>query len=155
VGGWEVGSAYSTGEAGESPGEGRGRQTSASAERHMAGTQRPTPMSQSLRRLARPGALRRRAGCADLKSPVREIRTPGSVGGRRGNPALYPTTLVTLARSDAEARDAGRPWLSVLRRKCRSPNTKRRSSHRNRRSLHPRPPPDLPALDSRSVQGHL
>jgi hypothetical protein len=29
--------------------------------------------------------------CAGLKSPVREIRTPGSVGGRRGNPAPYPT----------------------------------------------------------------
>ena len=49
----EVGSAHSTGEAGESPVEGRGRQTSASAERRMAGTQRPSPMSQSLRRLAR------------------------------------------------------------------------------------------------------
>ena len=51
--GWEVGSAHSTGETGESPVEGRGRQTSASASRRMAGTQRPTPMSQSLRRLAR------------------------------------------------------------------------------------------------------
>ena len=50
-------------------------------------------------------------------------------------------TLVTLARSDAEARDAGRPWHSVLRCKCRSPNTKRRSSHGNRRSLHPQAPP--------------
>ncbi len=49
----EVGSAYSTGEAGESPVEGRGRQTSVSVSRRMAGTQRPTPMSQSLRRLAR------------------------------------------------------------------------------------------------------
>ena len=49
MGGWEVGSAYTTDEAGESPGEGRGRQTSASAERHMAGTQRPTPMSLLLR----------------------------------------------------------------------------------------------------------
>src|SRR3972149_3992332 len=49
----EVGSACSTEEAGESLVEGRGRQTSASAERHMAGTQRPTPMSQSLRPLAR------------------------------------------------------------------------------------------------------
>ncbi len=49
---WEVGSAHSTGEAGESPVEGRGRQTSASGLRRMAGTQRPSPMSQSLRRLA-------------------------------------------------------------------------------------------------------
>ena len=48
-----VGSAHTTGEAGESPVEGRGRQSSASSERHMAGTQRPLPMSQSLRRLAR------------------------------------------------------------------------------------------------------
>jgi len=49
----EVGSAHTTAEAGESPVEGRGRQTSASGERRMAGTQRPSPMSQSLRRLAR------------------------------------------------------------------------------------------------------
>jgi hypothetical protein len=49
----DVGSAHSTVEAGESPGEGRGRQISASAARRMAGTQRPSPMSQSLRRLAR------------------------------------------------------------------------------------------------------
>ncbi len=31
-----------------------------------------------------------------LKSPVREIRTPGSVRGCRGTLALYSTTLVTL-----------------------------------------------------------
>jgi hypothetical protein len=49
----EVGSAHSTGEAGESPVEGRGRRISALASRRMAGTQRPSPMSQSLRRLAR------------------------------------------------------------------------------------------------------
>ena len=49
----EVGSAYSTREAGESLVEGRGRQSSASGGRRMAGTQRPSPMSQSLRRLAR------------------------------------------------------------------------------------------------------
>ncbi len=49
----EVGSAQSTGEAGESLVEGRGRQTSVSGSRRMAGTQRPSPMSQSLRRLAR------------------------------------------------------------------------------------------------------
>ncbi len=48
-----VGSAGSTGEAGESPVEGSGRQGSASSGRRMAGTQRPSPMSQSLRRLAR------------------------------------------------------------------------------------------------------
>ena len=51
--GWEVGSAHTTDEAGESLGEGRGRQTSASTARRMAGTQRPSPMSQSLRWLAR------------------------------------------------------------------------------------------------------
>ena len=49
----EVGSAYSTGEAGESPGEGRGRQASASVARRMGGTQRPRSMTQSLQRLAR------------------------------------------------------------------------------------------------------
>ena len=49
----EVGSARGTGEPGESPGEGRGRQTSASVARRMAGTQRPSPMTQSLHRLAR------------------------------------------------------------------------------------------------------
>ena len=45
VGGWEVGSAQSTGEAGESLAEGRGRQTSASASRRVAGSQRPSTMS--------------------------------------------------------------------------------------------------------------
>lgn len=49
----EVGSAQSTGETGESLGEGRGRQGSAAVSRRMAGTQRPTPMAPSLRRLAR------------------------------------------------------------------------------------------------------
>ena len=49
----EVGSAHSTAEARESLVEERGRQSSASVSRRMAGTQRPTPMSQSLRRLAR------------------------------------------------------------------------------------------------------
>lgn len=49
----EVGSAHSTADTRESLGEGRGRQTSASAARRMAGTQRPSPMSQALRRLAR------------------------------------------------------------------------------------------------------
>ena len=49
----EGGSARSTEEAGESLVEGRGRQSSASGAQRMAGTQRPSPMSQSLPRLAR------------------------------------------------------------------------------------------------------
>lgn len=49
----EVGSAHTTAEARESLGEGRGRQGSASVEWHMEGTQRPSPMTQSLHRLAR------------------------------------------------------------------------------------------------------
>ena len=49
---WEVGSAHNTGEAGESLAEERGRQASVSGPRRMAGTRRPSPMSQSLRRLA-------------------------------------------------------------------------------------------------------
>jgi group II intron reverse transcriptase/maturase len=38
-------------------------------------------------------------------SPVREIRTPGSVGGRRGNSALYPPVQVDL-RCSASAVDS-------------------------------------------------
>lgn len=49
----EVGSARTTVEARESLVEGRGRQSSVSVEWRMAGTQRPSPMTQSLRRLAR------------------------------------------------------------------------------------------------------
>jgi hypothetical protein len=53
----EVGSAHTTGEAGESPVEGRGRQTSASSARRMAGTQRPITMSLLLWRLTLTGVL--------------------------------------------------------------------------------------------------
>jgi hypothetical protein len=48
-----------------------------------------------------------------------------------------------------------RSWPIVLNVRGAPQKTKRRSSHRNRRPLHPGLPPDLPAFSSRSVQGHL
>ena len=50
--------------------------------------------------------------CAGLKSPVREIRTPGSVGGRRGNPALYPTRLDRLSEGGREEPKSVRQFES-------------------------------------------
>ena len=46
---------------------------------------------------------------------MREIRTPGSVGGRRGNPALYPTILITLCYSAPVPRYARLDIAEVLR----------------------------------------
>jgi hypothetical protein len=62
----DVGSAQRTAEAGESLGEGRGRQNSASAARRLAGTQRPSPRSPSLRRLARQAKEEPQTPCAAM-----------------------------------------------------------------------------------------
>jgi len=115
----------------------------------MAGTQRPIPMSPwLLATRSCSGELVRRARCG---KSARRVPWGGAGVTRRST-----RPLMSLCRSAPHDRagDSSKAHQSEIGpRSCNG--KRRRPSIESRRLRHPRPPPDLPALDSRSVQGHL
>ncbi len=134
------------------PVEGRGRQISLSSARRMAGTQRPIPMTQSLRRLTalavcwseEPGAGNPHAGFCE---------------GVPYDPVLYPTAFTDLFVTGRSRPGPRRPLSStsgvpeIPQSPSGAPASRQRGPRRPRLSFRAREAPARPPRDVASAGG--